>query len=157
MRAFNRCETELGFRREKGTDLDARLVEVANVGCALSRLLAEDDGVLRDQSCRHVQKAHSRERRMIARKASMTTLPLTDWIGSTTTATALWVSRSNDCQWTVSTNLVRQTSERADLLRVDVDVREPATEARVRVVPSDDHLRSVLRRPGVSAPKKAST
>ena len=33
----------------------------------------------------------------IERKASMTTFPLTDWIGSITTATARGFSCSNDC------------------------------------------------------------
>ena len=52
----------------------------------------------------------------------MTTLPLTDWIGSTTTATGALVERFEG------------------LLRVDVDAREPAAKPRVRVVPADDHL-----------------
>lgn len=34
---------------------------------------------------------------LMHRKASMTTFPFTDWIGSTTTATARWLRASNDC------------------------------------------------------------
>merc|ERR1719336_1136119 len=40
---------------------------------------------------------------LIVRKQSITTLPLTDWIGSTTTATALSESASKDCCVLMST------------------------------------------------------
>mmetsp|Transcript_3517 Transcript_3517/g.11737 ORF Transcript_3517/g.11737 Transcript_3517/m.11737 type:complete len:384 (-) Transcript_3517:603-1754(-) len=40
---------------------------------------------------------------LMDRKASMTTLPFTDWIGSITTATARWLSASNDCCVLMST------------------------------------------------------
>jgi hypothetical protein len=59
------------------------------------------------------------------RKASMTTLPLTDWMGSTTTATE------------------RELRDSKGLLGVDVDGGEPATEARVGVVPADDAFGTV--------------
>src|SRR3954469_7762671 len=41
---------------------------------------------------------------LISRKASMTTLPFTDWIGSTTTATARGVNCSKDCCVLISTD-----------------------------------------------------
>lgn len=59
--------------------------------------------------------------------ASMTTLPLTDWIGSITTATARGLSCSNDCDppsgSTVSGRLPGKTTQwqMTDLLGVDVD------------------------------------
>ena len=40
---------------------------------------------------------------LIVRKQSITTFPFTDWIGSTTTATARWLSASNDCCVLMST------------------------------------------------------
>ena len=40
---------------------------------------------------------------LINRKASITTFPLTDWIGSTTTATARGFSCSKDCCVLMST------------------------------------------------------
>lgn len=49
-----------------------------------------------------------RELVLIRRKASMTTLPLTDWIGSTTTATARGVSCSKDCWVLMSTEESQQ-------------------------------------------------
>eukprot|EP00955_Chlamydomonas_euryale_P064507 359003-Chlamydomonas_euryale.AAC.7 len=40
---------------------------------------------------------------LMSRNASITTLPLTDCTGSTTTATARWLSASNDCCVLMST------------------------------------------------------
>merc|ERR1719149_194294 len=40
---------------------------------------------------------------LMERKQSITTLPLTDWIGSTTTATARWLSASKLCCVLMST------------------------------------------------------
>lgn len=44
----------------------------------------------------------------MSRKASITTLPLTDWMGSTTTATARGVSCSKDCCVLISTEESQQ-------------------------------------------------
>ena len=85
---------------------------------------------------------------LMSRKASITTLPFTDWMGSTTTARAL---RESWCKYRVRfinnshcTNLIILVPVREGLealLRVDVDPGEPAAEAGVGVVPADHHLR----------------
>lgn len=46
-------------------------------------------------------------------KASMTTLPFTDWMGSTTTATALWFSASKLCAQPITISAHFQMTESA--------------------------------------------
>lgn len=83
---------------------------------------------------------------LMDRKASITTLPLTDCIGSMTTATALGLSCSKDWDtavaiWGTSVSEFGDANPRmADLLSVDVDARQPAAEAGMRMVPTDHHL-----------------
>lgn len=53
--------------------------------------------VRRDVGERDPPQSRATRERRTHRKASMTTLPFTDWMGSITTATARSVSCSNDC------------------------------------------------------------
>ena len=77
---------------------------------------------------------------LMSLKASMTTLPFTDWMGSTTTATALksdwkWPNSSVEGDIVVKPQPVWKSLKA--LLGVDVNSWQPAAKARVRVVPDE--------------------
>jgi hypothetical protein len=79
--------------------LDRRLVQVADVARRLARLLAHH--LFECSVSLHVKFERKRQLTIIcglmSRKASMTTLPLTDWMGSMTMETARGLSCSKDC------------------------------------------------------------
>ena len=93
---------------------------------------------------------------LMSLKASMTTFPFTDWIGSTTTATALNTTINFRTTILNQLNATQVHKDEVDnqlvfqpvwqsfkaLLCVDIYSREPASEARVRVVPEDNHCKS---------------
>ena len=101
--------------------LDRRLVEVSNVSGRLTRLLASH--LERSERISVQRQALKRRGRgvgltsicgLMSLNASMTTFPLTDWIGSMTIDTARGFNCSNDCvrkQWCDPGQLRDRTTE----------------------------------------------
>lgn len=100
-------------------------------------------------------------RGLMSRKASMTTFPFTDCIGSTTTATERGSRDSKDFATTIGQSdwmlFGERGTEGTHLLRIDIHIRQPASKSRMRVVPPHNSFWSIGGGVNAQSPKDSRT